>query len=383
MNSKTISVRKHILYLFGLLVLALPAHAASFDCAKAATKVEKIICSDAEISKLDEELNAAYKTALQDEKQADSIKQAQKQWVKERNSCADAACVKGAYQKRIGQLHAAQTLSITNITQEMNKAPRLTAGWGYKQEGLRSDSPYGVGEDDEMCQQVLAYMNREAPNWVPYDVKTWGTMQNFCTTTVRLFPGFTEPPWTELNPRQHEALIAKLLQYREQGARAYFGYARVPLQRRKGFFEEEARRFIEAGGRLQYWKTRLVDFTPDPKDMVDKHWPPGDQHVIQLRTAVDYSNSTMKDQYQNLTCRLPAWRGSVFLVTDDLSGPNPRILDGGGGALSNSALFIYGGKPVLINDSGYEIHIDKYRDEQNFLRTCILTYPHYKFKQRN
>ena len=83
------------------LLLSLPAHAASFDCAKATTKVERLICADAELSKLDEELNAAYKTALQDEKQANTIKQAQKQWLKERNNCADAVCVKGVYEERL------------------------------------------------------------------------------------------------------------------------------------------------------------------------------------------------------------------------------------------------------------------------------------------
>lgn len=109
MNNKTISGMKCILYLFGLL--ALSVQAASFDCAKAATKVEKLICADAEISKLDEELNAAYKTALQDEKRAGTIKKAQKQWMKERNSCADAACVKRAYEMRLSSITVTHTSS--------------------------------------------------------------------------------------------------------------------------------------------------------------------------------------------------------------------------------------------------------------------------------
>ena len=99
MNNKTISGMKCILYLFGLL--ALPVQAAGFDCTKARTKIEKLICGDAELSKLDEELNAAYKTVIQDDKQADSMKQVQKQWVKKRNGCSDAACVKHAYEERL------------------------------------------------------------------------------------------------------------------------------------------------------------------------------------------------------------------------------------------------------------------------------------------
>ena len=57
-----------------------PAQAASFDCGKTSTAVEKMICADAELSKLDEKMAAAYAEALQtDEKQAASIRQAQKQ----------------------------------------------------------------------------------------------------------------------------------------------------------------------------------------------------------------------------------------------------------------------------------------------------------------
>jgi len=89
------SMKQITLIVFGWLVLSCAVHAASFDCAKAGSKVEHLICDNAEISKLDEELNVAYKTALQDEKPADAIKRAQKQWMKARNSCADAACVKG------------------------------------------------------------------------------------------------------------------------------------------------------------------------------------------------------------------------------------------------------------------------------------------------
>lgn len=106
------------LIVLGWIVLSCAAHAASFDCAKAATKVEKLICGDSALSKLDEELNAAYKTALQDEKQADSTKQAQMQWIKERNKCADTDCLSKAYRARTRELSASNTAN--------NKAPAFT-----------------------------------------------------------------------------------------------------------------------------------------------------------------------------------------------------------------------------------------------------------------
>lgn len=94
---------------FGWLVLSVAAQAASFDCAKAQSVVEHLICDNPELSKLDEELNAAYKTALQDVEPTDSIRQAQKQWMKERNGCVDAVCVKGAYITRLALLRSSHS----------------------------------------------------------------------------------------------------------------------------------------------------------------------------------------------------------------------------------------------------------------------------------
>ncbi|HMB56881.1 MAG TPA: lysozyme inhibitor LprI family protein [Arenimonas sp.] len=50
--------------LFVLLTLTASAQAASFDCRKAASKIEKNICADPELSRLDEQMAVAYKHAL-------------------------------------------------------------------------------------------------------------------------------------------------------------------------------------------------------------------------------------------------------------------------------------------------------------------------------
>lgn len=97
-------MKRQLWIVLGGMMLSLSVHAASFDCAKAATKVEKLICSDAELSKLDEEMNTVYKTALQDAKHADVIKQEQKQWMKRRNDCPAADCLKGYYERQLSML---------------------------------------------------------------------------------------------------------------------------------------------------------------------------------------------------------------------------------------------------------------------------------------
>lgn len=72
-----------IIVLFGLL--SAQATAASFDCNKAVSWVEKTVCSNPELSKLDEEMAKAYQDALKSlspEGQKET-KQYQKQWLKE------------------------------------------------------------------------------------------------------------------------------------------------------------------------------------------------------------------------------------------------------------------------------------------------------------
>jgi len=86
------------------LTLPVAAQAASFDCIKAATNNEKLICSDAALSRLDEDLSSAYKAALQNHSQSESIMQKQKRWIKERNACLDISCLQTQYKARIAQL---------------------------------------------------------------------------------------------------------------------------------------------------------------------------------------------------------------------------------------------------------------------------------------
>ncbi len=71
--------------LAGLLLIAVagPASAASFDCAKARSKVEKLICADPQLSRQDEDLAKAYGEALKvwDGRIAAYVKLTQRGWV--------------------------------------------------------------------------------------------------------------------------------------------------------------------------------------------------------------------------------------------------------------------------------------------------------------
>jgi len=81
------------------------AHAASFDCTKARSDAEKMICSDGELSNLDESLNAQYQQALQGSDKRDDLIKSQRAWIKyARNVCTTRECLQNAYKSRIKQL---------------------------------------------------------------------------------------------------------------------------------------------------------------------------------------------------------------------------------------------------------------------------------------
>jgi len=86
---------------------SLPVHAASFDCKKATTAAEKMICSNSSLSSLDEELAKVYLQALTSASDREALKKEQRDWVKKkRNLCINVDCLFSSYQARIAQLKA-------------------------------------------------------------------------------------------------------------------------------------------------------------------------------------------------------------------------------------------------------------------------------------
>lgn len=88
------------------LLAASPAalQGASFDCGKATSRVDRIICSSDTLSHLDESLAEEYRSALARSADAGRIKSEQRAWIKSRNGCADAACFEQAYRSRLDAL---------------------------------------------------------------------------------------------------------------------------------------------------------------------------------------------------------------------------------------------------------------------------------------
>jgi uncharacterized protein len=85
------------------------AHAASFDCAKAKTEDERAICKNAELSRLDEDMAAAYKAVAGPmsgfKERIGPFRKNQSEWIRDRARCGDTVpCLKDEYVSRIAWL---------------------------------------------------------------------------------------------------------------------------------------------------------------------------------------------------------------------------------------------------------------------------------------
>ena len=101
-------MKSKILFILTLVIsVFIEVQAASFDCDKAATKIEKMICSDKELGSLDEDLLKAYKLnrAALDNEQKQILKKDQRAWLRKRNKeCINTRICKTVYSQRVSDL---------------------------------------------------------------------------------------------------------------------------------------------------------------------------------------------------------------------------------------------------------------------------------------
>ena len=102
----------------------------SFDCAKATTKVEKMICNDesGNLQNLDRQIFKSYQEtkAKLDKNGKKAFLDSQKSWLKTRERCESKECLKELLQSRIKELQT-YTMYISNAwlgTYELQKKDR-------------------------------------------------------------------------------------------------------------------------------------------------------------------------------------------------------------------------------------------------------------------
>jgi uncharacterized protein len=95
-----------------LIFLCSSVSAASFDCTTARTQVEKLVCKDETLSRLDSDLGNAYRLALNYATPADKPRMLseQEQWLATvRDKCENVGCLVSAYAARIRALTLIET----------------------------------------------------------------------------------------------------------------------------------------------------------------------------------------------------------------------------------------------------------------------------------
>lgn len=127
--------------------------AASFDCDKAHSSIEKLLCSNDELSDLDNQLGEAYVTALQRMRTdgGKRLQQEQLQWLRSvRNQCVDSTCLLNVYRRRVNELDPFADKQLS--CEEMRKLPERIFSDGIDL-GSGSGSPIEV---DYRCPESLS-----------------------------------------------------------------------------------------------------------------------------------------------------------------------------------------------------------------------------------
>lgn len=178
-------------FLFSVFLASIPAAAASFDCSKASTEVEQIICSDKQLSRLDEQMAETYKQAFANAPDKGQLKTEQRNWLKRRNDecwyndpivrhgVVDPVCLKTAYEFRIWAL---------NPHGDPNNplyAGRYGVGWGWI---------------NPVCRALTDHLNRhpELPEPVCRMVVAEGESD------------FSLPEWEVVDPRAHREILKQM-----------------------------------------------------------------------------------------------------------------------------------------------------------------------------
>ena len=341
--------------LLGCLMLASPAQAASFDCAKTQTKVEKLICADAELSKLDEEMATTYKAALQDEKQADSIRQAQKQWMKERNGCSDAVCVKQAYENQLKELNMSDRSADSDKAGMITSSAQVDKAKSAEQAFPQMPSKVRYA----FCDKSKLGLECEGQTGKGYSVceaylKHLQTLTNPATCEAPIPPGFKQPDWEEMDVTQHLDLA---YQAEEFFLKRFGGYKHPRFNTWRQTFLQEIQ-----DGKIspRMRKTRVA-----PNDK-------GNATILAYTRDRDACHKSyewekrVKAQIDKLPANLPAWRKSElvpgypyphwtrqgdvhFTLSDDTPSKLQVIV--GHASSTQMELLLYAGRAYLVQVS--------------------------------
>ncbi len=156
-----------------LLWAAFPTtQAASFDCKKASTQVEKLICADPELSSLDDKLSTAYHLVLAAISDKAMVKRHQSEWLKNRDTCPDKPCLKAHYEARLAALAdpggRARKQELVKIMKTVNFVPHSGKDDPFCQAFYRD---FSTQTNIEHIHPLIAVQRYDDPALQPYQRK--------------------------------------------------------------------------------------------------------------------------------------------------------------------------------------------------------------------
>jgi hypothetical protein len=224
-----------------------------------------------------------------------------------------------------------------NSGRALNNTMRLVGIWllllacGVAQAGswksLADYQGLPPSDDEKLCAGLLKHLNTVRSDRCYMD-------------GIETYPEFSEPPWENLDPKKHIDLIAKLERYWQIGGQFYFS---APTDIPGDRYYNRAKLFIDEGGELKVWRTRLLSFY----DGEHTRKVPNDAEQTIVELVAKIPPAIPSKECHGTTSN--GWVRAPFSVLPDLSGPDPQIEAGLASILLITQPVLYRGQPRLIN----------------------------------
>ena len=140
---------KTLITFIGFLIASHTAFTASFDCRKANTDVERMVCKDSKLSEFDVLISNDYEAMLrrvaeeyerfgvkEQTNAVNKVKASQREWLRDRNKCEELKCVRASYETRRYQLNPTEGFTCLEkrdgdviLPASGQTSPHLTVTW--------------------------------------------------------------------------------------------------------------------------------------------------------------------------------------------------------------------------------------------------------------
>jgi len=131
-------------------------YAASFDCSKAASWTEQMICGDAPLSRMDDRMAVTYKQAFE-VLDKNMLKTTQLAWIKKQRTCKDIMCLRDLYTARSDELY---DLIIKSSPSSVGKLDSANAK-NSSQDSVKKQLTFKLVDGDPfpLCQPYVDMLN--------------------------------------------------------------------------------------------------------------------------------------------------------------------------------------------------------------------------------